>query len=186
MLAVSRLNYPGAKALEQLHELHALGNPHSARREVVRVHLDTLTCMTGVTRFLQLPPPPPLENGTWWLYDKSEDSTELLHPAFWDRVDYALAERVETVIGKWQLLGMVQGYSGVEIVRLSDKVGDDIVGVAKKQGGGGDGSVSVGMGDVWESLGGWARRWVTGGWWVRVRMEPQIRILRKQRSGGDG
>ncbi|KAL8981171.1 MAG: hypothetical protein Q9177_005656, partial [Variospora cf. flavescens] len=55
MLAVSRLNYPGADAL---HRLHALAPTHHAPGAMVHVHMDTLACMTGITRFLQLPPPP--------------------------------------------------------------------------------------------------------------------------------
>lgn len=154
MLAVSRSNYPGAVALDQLHQLHAR---QGGSQPVVRVHMDTLTCMTGVTRFLQIPPPGSLRGSNpMWIYDKSEDAALLLHPGFWKQFDYALSERVETVIGKWEVIGVVEGYAGVAVV----KPGEEIKSAADP-----------------------LRRWLTRGWWLRTRSEPKIRILRKQTAG---
>lgn len=177
MLAVSRSNYPGAVALDQLHQLHAR---EGGSKSVLRVHMDTLTCMTGVTRFLQIPPPSTL--GLWgsnanaevmWIYDKSEDATQLLHPGFWEQFDYALAERVETVIGKWEVVGVVEGYAGVAVVKPGEEMKSSVDAVADPS--------------RWRrSLARFetgARRWLTRGWWLRTRSEPKIRILRKQRAG---
>ena len=190
MLTVSRLNYPGAEALNQLHALAA------NETGVVRVHMDTLACMTGVTRFLELPPPVmgKGEEAAFWVYDKEEDERRLLDPLFWQGVDYAIAEFPERVIGRWEVLDTVEGYAGVEVVRP----GEGLV-VGKE----------AGWEEVWErcswavgkareerSLGalgecgragyelveGFMRRYFTKGWWVRMKMEPRLRILRKERG----
>ncbi|KAL8675783.1 MAG: hypothetical protein Q9224_007383, partial [Gallowayella concinna] len=65
MLAVSRLNYPGAEALNRLHVLvpehfSQEHHPVGRRERIVNVHMDTLSCMTGITRFHQQRPAPPL------------------------------------------------------------------------------------------------------------------------------
>ncbi|KAI4184867.1 MAG: hypothetical protein LQ348_004473, partial [Seirophora lacunosa] len=144
MLALSRLNYPGAHALNRL---HALAPAHHAPGAMVHVHMDTLSCMTGITRFLQLPPPSPLlpppssippsspphdsaapagtpeeeEDATatklFYIYDKSENETQLLDPLFWVRFDWALAESVERVIGRWVVEETVDAYAGLRVVR---------------------------------------------------------------------
>ncbi|MCJ1265472.1 dolichyl-P-Man:Man(7)GlcNAc(2)-PP-dolichol alpha-1,6-mannosyltransferase [Lobaria immixta] len=182
MLAVSRSNYPGAEALDQLYHLHAR---EGGSKGVVRVHMDTLTCMTGVTRFLQIPPPSP--QGLWgrdataevmWIYDKSEDATQLLHPGFWEQFDYALAERVETVIGKWEVVGTVEGYAGIAVVKPGE-------GMMKPSG---DADPELpwwrwSPARWWEWFETGARTWLTRGWWLRPRSEPKIRILRKQTAG---
>lgn len=182
MLAVSRSNYAGAEALDQLHRLHAR---EGDSKVVLRVHMDTLTCMTGVTRFLQIPPPSP--QGSWgsdvnaevmWIYDKSEDATQLLHPGFWEQFDYALAERAETVIGKWEIVGTVEGYAGVAVVKPGEGMmrssGDAVA----------DSSWWRWFPTRWlELFQTGARKWLTRGWWLQLRSEPKIRILRKQRPG---
>ncbi|KAI4272549.1 MAG: hypothetical protein L6R35_006476, partial [Caloplaca aegaea] len=146
MLAVSRLNYPGADAL---HRLHALAPTHHAPGAMVHVHMDTLACMTGITRFLQLPPPSPVllppsppssssspatppeegQNGDpdttsssknattnlFYIYDKSENETQLLDPLFWARFDWVLAERPERVIGRWVMVDTVDSYEGLRV-----------------------------------------------------------------------
>ncbi|MCJ1225540.1 dolichyl-P-Man:Man(7)GlcNAc(2)-PP-dolichol alpha-1,6-mannosyltransferase [Toensbergia leucococca] len=155
MLAVSRLNYPGAEALNRLHALA------DGSKGVVSVHLDTLTCMTGVTRFLQIPPQP--EGGTQWIYDKTEDPDRLLNAGFWEGFDYALAERPEKVIGKWEILDTVDGFAGVGILRPGEERAE-----------------GAWTGRIWETVEMGMRRWVTRGWWVRARMEPRIRVMRKQ------
>ncbi|KAK0515553.1 hypothetical protein JMJ35_001587 [Cladonia borealis] len=219
MLAVSRLNYPGAEALNRL---HALANETTG---VVRVHMDTLACMTGVTRFLELPPPPVVvgkvgkgeERGAFWVYDKEEDERRLLDPLFWEGVDYAIAEFPERVIGRWEVLDTVEGYKGVEIMRPGEGVvggeeegGRERVGweevwescsspVGKAREGRGLGRLGDCVGKGYELVEGLLRRYVTRGWWVRMKMEPRLRILRKDRrrvvyddaaaddvAGGDG
>ncbi|KAL8949108.1 MAG: hypothetical protein Q9222_004751, partial [Ikaeria aurantiellina] len=134
MLAVSSLNYPGAEALNRLHTLvpdSALEDPGpEARVTTIRVHMDTLSCMTGITRFLQQPPPsrkaashntsaerPPLH----YIYDKTEDEDTLLDPVFWDQFDWVLAERPERVIGRWEIVETVDAFAGIGIVRPGEE-----------------------------------------------------------------
>ena len=64
LLYISSLNYPGGEAIKQLHLLEA-------GQSNLSVHLDVLTCQTGVSRFT--------EEHQAWQYDKTEDlSTEQL------------------------------------------------------------------------------------------------------------
>ncbi|KAL8758927.1 MAG: hypothetical protein Q9199_001151, partial [Rusavskia elegans] len=152
MLAVSRLNYPGADALNRL---HALVPQHRSQQQqqylggrgermIVTVHMDTLSCMTGITRFLQLPAPPlaDLENGgmqrgneakenLFWVYDKTEEEEKLLDPVFWERFDWVLAENPKRVIGKWEVVETVERYAGLKVLRPRDDGGGDV-----KSGGG--------------------------------------------------
>lgn len=185
MLAVSRLNYPGGDALNRLYELTSNDTGY------VKVHMDTLSCMTGVIRFMERSPPV-LEDAesAFWVYDKTEDEQRLLDPLFWERFDYVLAERPERVIGSWDVLETIYGFAGVGIVRP----GEDT-----KQGIGWQGIQNVcwkAFGDLRDRRGfhrmGFcaqgvygkvkesARQRITRGWWVQMKMEPRIRILRKE------
>ena len=184
MLAVSSSNYPGAEALKYLHA-YADGS-----QNVINVHMDTLSCMTGVTRFLQIPPSQSTSasNGqTLWLYDKSENQTQLLHPGFWDKFDYVLAERPEKVIGGWEILHTIDGFTGVQVVRPGETPRHRM-----------DGDSSLigshrWIEDLWPGIGSamyqsWLevedvmRARVTRGWWLQAKMEPQIRILRSTKG----
>ena len=184
MLAVSRLNYPGAEALNRLHEL--------ARNDtgVVRVHMDTLACMTGVTRFMERAPPVLGDaQGAFWVYDKTEDEERLLNPLFWEGFDYALAERPERVIGSWQVLGTVEGYAGMAIVRPEEgweQAVDDVRAVRRSWAeglGSGDGMRIRVRRLVGELSVGKARSLMrvlfTKGWWVGMKTEPHLRILKR-------
>lgn len=188
MLAVSRLNYPGAQALNRLHWL--------ARNDtgVVKVHMDTLACMTGVTRFLERPPPVMAASGeTWWIYDKEEDEERLGDVAFWEGVDYAIVERPERVLGKWEVIEVVDGFAGIGILKHDEDMRRDE----------GDGRIIESfvkiwhnrswdwegwkrlvdaVGKVWGNVEDLVRRWVTMGWWVEMKMEPRLRILKKPRE----
>ena len=90
LLYISSLNYPGATAVQRLHEV--AGN----QRPFLRVHLDNLACQTGVTRFLQKKTPEMFakgwENQTVWYYDKTEDEGTKSTPEFWQRFSVELAE----------------------------------------------------------------------------------------------
>ncbi|KAL8693824.1 MAG: hypothetical protein Q9218_001424 [Villophora microphyllina] len=179
MLMISRLNYPGAHALNRLHELVQLHHTkHSDEKQsVVRVHMDTLSCMTGVTRFLQHPSPDALPNTgnnetLGWIYDKTEDEEKLLDPLFWQQFDWALAERVERIIGKWEVVDTVDAYSGLRIIRPDDAREAD---EARYHDDGGEGRNALLQGTET-----WGRR-LTRGWWVDVKLEPRIRILKRQR-----
>ena len=232
MLAISRLNYPGAEALNRLHTI-ANGD-----KRTMTVYMDTLTCMTGATHFLEHPLPKEISNATIWRYDKTEDTDRLLDPAFWLQFDYVLAESPERVIGKWKVVDTVDGYSGLVLLRpgqpievtettdqnsldaplqrmirtrsfgkawseiqsaLSDSrhFGRGVIHALQRD------SFEFSAAKTWKMLkasvddfrtldfqqqqlrvGIWvyksARRHLTGGWWMKPRMEPKIRILRQQ------
>ncbi|MCJ1393508.1 dolichyl-P-Man:Man(7)GlcNAc(2)-PP-dolichol alpha-1,6-mannosyltransferase [Xylographa bjoerkii] len=179
MVAVSSFNYPGAEALNYLHA-HADGS-----QNVINVHMDTLSCVSGVTRFLQITAPQDnsASNGnTLWLYDKTENETQLLHPGFWEKFDYALAERPEKAIGGWDILHTVDGFAGVQLLRPGEtsryKVGSDS---SLNQSPKSNTNLWSGVESVayqsWLKVEEVMRDRVTRGWWVQAKMEPQIRIL---------
>lgn len=118
MLLISSLNYPGGDALNQLHDIikhHP--SPADLTNHTINVHMDVLSCMTGVTRFLQnnhVAPP------THLTYDKTENDTQLLDPAFWSQFDYALMEEPGKAIGKWEVVRTVFAYAGIEVLRPGD------------------------------------------------------------------
>ncbi|KAL9010536.1 MAG: hypothetical protein Q9173_004535 [Seirophora scorigena] len=217
MLALSHLNYPGAHALNRI---HALAPTHHAPGAIVHVHMDTLSCMTGITRFLQLrppslllplPPPPssclssphgsaapgtPEEDATatttttttttnlFYIYDKSENETQLLDPLFWARFDWALAESVERVIGRWVVEETVDAYAGVRIVRPGEVSEESSSGDLEDKNRGGAREMArrgKGVKGIMDAVERYGRR-ATGGWWVRVVMEPRIRVLRRERE----
>ena len=177
MLAISRLNYPGAEALSRVHEL-------GKGPRIVSVHMDTLSCTTGITRFLEKPPPQSImsKQGTLWIYDKTEDEQTLLRPAFWERFDYALAEKPEKVIGRWEIIEVVNGFAGIRIL----KPGEGTEGLHEPS----EATKSIGisfgtkpfrvLAQLWDTFEVLMRQHVTKGWWVGAKIEPKIRILRKQ------
>lgn len=187
MVSISSLNYPGADALEKLHQSYYMQK--GEQKEVVKVHMDILTCMTGVTRFLQIPPPPMLSRlgghdddrkaggSTLWIYDKSEDPDRLLHPAFWEDFDYALAERPETIIGKWEIVGTVEGYARIEVVQPGEEGSLLLWNSGAKKG-----TWSQQIPRLWRAVESSCRRLVTKGWWLKIKLEPKIWILKKQRQ----
>jgi alpha-1,6-mannosyltransferase len=131
MLLISSLNYPGGQALSQLHAIlqnTPWPSEPTAPYETLSIHMDVLSCMTGVTRFQELPSRnvsfslPIINNRTVQLfYDKTEDEEALLTPAFWERFDYALMEEPEKAIGKWEIVGTVFAYAGIEILKPGDR-----------------------------------------------------------------
>lgn len=234
MLAISRLNYPGAEALNRLHAIA------DGKHKTVSVHMDTLSCMTGITRFLEKPVMQDATPATIWRYDKTEEVERLLDPVFWLQFDYVLAESPERVIGKWEIEETVDGYAGLMVLRPGQALGDEgvwrydgsdsplrrylqirSIGDVKREarwagqrikevaleirGGLRTGDLKKQASMEWKRFGlsignlqmlGWqeaqvqaqewvyenARRYLTAGWWVKPRMEPKIRILRKQRG----
>ena len=170
MLAISRLNYPGADALVAVHELAR----NSSTQPVVRIHMDTLACTTGVTRFLQLSSDAKKESDPpiVWAYDKTEDADVLLTPAFWTQFDYVLAERPETVIGKWDVVREIRAFSGLSIAKGKGEEGEE-----RSEEEAGEQS-EKGMDWVMTSVKNFLVRKVTRGWWVDIRMEPKIYVLK--------
>lgn len=182
MLLISSLNYPGGDALSELQKLSA----NDAR--IVPVHADVLTCMTGLTLFgqnaggLPLAHIDPAKSGSSFpdekvlLFDKTEKSIRLEWPRFWRQFDYVLMENATQPLGAWDILGIVHGFDGVELLRPGQKprtVGDlqaisgeaRVLGVAKHL---------YALRDTVRDL--------TGGWWLGPRMAPRIRVMQRRMS----
>ncbi|KAI9679992.1 MAG: dolichyl-P-Man:Man(7)GlcNAc(2)-PP-dolichol alpha-1,6-mannosyltransferase [Caeruleum heppii] len=212
MLLISRLNYPGAEAVARVHEiaLSSVPSPHARSTNVTNaddstvativhtnIHMDTLSCTTGVTRFLELKHPivmSPSSNidgsvtpltAMAFFYDKTENETTLLRPEFWERFDYVIAERPEKVIGKWEIVESVKGFAGVKMSRKAREDDREAQGGkdtrfevvnGEKKGMGGSG-VAAEIGRIWHLAEKWARRHITGGRWVEIRMEDRVHIL---------
>jgi alpha-1,6-mannosyltransferase len=143
MLLISSLNYPGGEALLQLHTyMHNhpdLRYPSDFKEaNEIRIHMDVLSCMTGITQFQQYhrtadcEVEPRRKNGnlpliggreTCVFYDKTEEEEGLLESSFWDRFDYALMEEPGKAIGAWDVVGTVYAYAGIEILRPGDSSG---------------------------------------------------------------
>jgi len=117
MLLISSLNYPGGDALTQLHSIIKQEHPSPSSNTTLNIHMDVLSCMTGITLFQQTSELSPTLHLT---YDKTEDSPDLLDPAFWEKFDYALMEEPGKAIGKWEVVRTVFAYAGIEILRPGD------------------------------------------------------------------
>ncbi|OJJ74681.1 hypothetical protein ASPBRDRAFT_146863 [Aspergillus brasiliensis CBS 101740] len=189
LLPASSANYPGAHALNTLHAYaeNTTSSTDSSSGSI-SVYLGNLACQTGVTRFLQHPSTSsPLfsESLTPWHYDKTEDETTKSSPAFWSQFDYALVEPGEetekilaasesaSASGSWKVVDTVDGFAGLRIVRP----GDEAVGAVEEK------IIAYVLGDngvkLFEKGRGVVRDVITRGWWVEVRMEPKIRIMRR-------
>ena len=192
LLPLSSLNYPGAQALKSLHNLAHNTQPH------LTVHLDNLALQTGTTRFLQLPPPadplvllpgrlapgghytPEYESGaSMWVYDKTENRTQLLSPAFWLGFDWCIMEEPGKAIGAWEVKDVIYGLGRPRLVRPKDE------------------RTSQNSQETWSGLltaiygeragqaydvftavvydGG-----LTRGWWIEWGLERKLYVLKKQ------
>ena len=174
LLLVSSFNYPGGAALERLHSLAPIDLPST--KHIVNVYMDNLACQTGVTRFLESHSKRPK-----WIYDKTEDESELLDPVFWQKFDYVLAEKPEKVVGSWEVLDTIYGFAGVGLVKPGEQVsykkepfekGEDVATIIEEEG------LII---KAWSQFENVARKF-TRGWWIRVKMEPKIRILKRQHN----
>ncbi|PHH61558.1 hypothetical protein CDD82_2134 [Ophiocordyceps australis] len=177
MLALSSLNYPGGDALAQLRALARHQSPASG--PPLRVHADVLTCMTGLTLFGQNPDGLPLAlypahgldalshvQQPLLLFDRTEDAAQLAQPDFWLAFDYALAENPRVPLGAWDIVGVVAGFDGMQVL--------------------GPGTPDhhhqhrlLGRGAHVAALQHALRPW-TGGWWLGPRMAPRIYILKRR------
>jgi alpha-1,6-mannosyltransferase len=130
MLFISSLNYPGGEAISRLHT-HLDKTPWTTPltgNETIKVHMDVLSCMTGVNRFQELPwrgvivKELPIVNDrpVQMVYDKTEDPKELLKPEFWAQFDYLLMEDPTKAIGAWEVVQTIYAYAGIEFLRPGD------------------------------------------------------------------
>ena len=183
MTAISRLNYPGGKALNRLHKI----GPELNITGVRRVHMDTLTCMTGVTRFEQQKAPPILgADDLAWVYDKTENKSILSEESFWNTVDFALAETPETVLGEWEILDTIDGFAGFAVEKPGSEHRSNH-GVGIHDGKAVDMDKLASGGSQWREIflsvhhafETTMKRHVTRGWWFKVRMEPRFCIMRR-------
>ncbi|KAF2855429.1 glycosyltransferase family 22 protein [Plenodomus tracheiphilus IPT5] len=199
LLGISSLNYPGGEALHYLHHNFQPKLNHTPNQPLA-VHLDNLACQTGVTRFLEshsgvaqtihdpLTAQETLQQ-RMWTYDKTEDPTALHDPMFWAKFDYVLAERPEKVIGRWAVVHVVYGFGGIRVLKPGERGGvesegggEAVYGQGQGQGQNGDvaGDWTDRVAKIWKDLEGRLRPTLFRGYWVEVKMEPKIRVLRNQ------
>ncbi|KAI6373944.1 hypothetical protein MCOR25_003331 [Pyricularia grisea] len=168
----------------------------SSSGQMVPVHADVLACMTGVTLFgtttgaaagigalpsLHAPSHPGAQTGSGGdmaaehgrgvlvALDKTEDRIKLRDPRFWHLFDYVIVEDPQKVVGaKWDEIGIVEGYAGIEVLRPGSVTPTDksvrgpVVGRGKL------------VNDIRDRI-----RGLTGGWWVGPRMQPRLHILKR-------
>ncbi|KAI9668873.1 MAG: dolichyl-P-Man:Man(7)GlcNAc(2)-PP-dolichol alpha-1,6-mannosyltransferase [Alyxoria varia] len=173
MSAISSLNYPGAHALNRLHELAAFSNG------TTRVHLDNLSCQTGVTRFLQQPAPERMDgdqSSPLWMYDKTEDEMLLRDPLFWAKLDYAISE-TNDLPGEWDIIDTVKSYDGIEY-----NGGDGIVSLLLEGPAGRLGFDISRLMTYEHAIANWVKRHLTAGRWPVIRMKPNLHILKRQKT----
>ncbi|EEH45411.2 dolichyl-P-Man:Man(7)GlcNAc(2)-PP-dolichol alpha-1,6-mannosyltransferase [Paracoccidioides brasiliensis Pb18] len=203
LLPISAANYPGAHALNALHKHHLNENNNGAsstllNKEHIRVHMDNLSCQTGITLFLQKPAPksplivlpgspdgkyPEIRSGTQaWVYDKTEarDIDAMKDPkAFWDRFDYVLvevgADGTSDRPGRWEAVQEIKGFGGVKVLGPGDEGGEEVEEAVSRRLFGDAGLKG------WRWAKGVVRRYISRGWWVEVQMVPKIRVLRRLR-----
>lgn len=192
MLLASSLNYPGGEALAALQQIiRADGHsPINNDSSLVTVHADVLSCMTGVTLFGVAGGDnvPTRHNfvtdadivvagsdeddgkpSAWLLLDKTEDDSVLADANFWLRFDYLLMEDEKAVKGgQWETVAVVEGLSGVQILRPGLAAPESEPAGVKR----------VGRGARVNELRDFMRQF-TGGWWAGPRMAPKIRIMKR-------
>lgn len=170
LLAISSLNYPGAYALNKLHELADSTKPE------IHVRLDNLSRQTGATRFLQKDGVDAMLSNTTtrWYYDKTINPYALDYSDFWSRFDYVLEEYPEKVPGDWEVLEVIEAYAGLSLTKG--------VSILQMYTGPHD-KMSTPDSSLLLTLlhcESWLKLHVTGGRWPRIRMEPMISILMRQ------
>lgn len=172
MLLLSSLNYPGGDALHQLYT--HVGNTTTTP---ITAHADVLTCMTGLTLFNQNKQGLPLALSDSWnvegtgesvyFFDKTEKSEKLGWPIFWQQFDYVLLEDTALALGEWDVVGVVCGYNGMEVLKPGQK--EPSMGEY----------TALGLGADVAWVRGMVRKY-TGGWWVGPRMAPRIHIMKQR------
>ena len=194
MLAISSLNYPGAEALQRLHH-HLVHQEHSS--PFIRIHSDTLSCTTGITRFLENQHQAVhdhrhrhLQQQPTWVYDKTEDARNLTDPSFWSTFDYALAEKPDAVLGNWDVIDVAYGFVSLALTRSDVDEHDGAAAVIETEAGVGHRPSTTTTTNLImsnQALGAWMQKlksfmtiYLTRGRWVDIKMKPSITILKRQ------
>lgn len=219
LLPLSAQTYPGAHALQSLHTLSLNYGPQPR----LRVHLTNLALQTGVTHFLDEPTselharpvftlpgsadglkPTISSKPTQWVYDKSDNQTDFLSPAFWSRFDYVVVEDPGRVIGAWDVVDRVPGLGSRPRV-LPPDVGRGLLVSGPKQRRREDDGLSRLAGAMYGDVGRWlygflhdvlregygvdrvlGQQWSwTRGWWLHWGLETKLYVL-KRAEGGRG
>lgn len=172
LLGISSLNYPGGAALTRLREIAPLDEAS------FQVHLDNLACQTGVTHFVEKYPS--ANANAPWIYDKTENATLLLDPIFWTKFDYVLTESPGKIIGQWEVVDVIYGFGGVSIVKPGDESAPSSEPTAMNENGMETRDTISRLAALWNRLESVARESFTKGWWIKLKMEPRIKILASQ------
>lgn len=195
MLALSSLNYPGGEALAHLRAT-ILSTPPNTLPDIIPIHADVLSCMTGVTLFGSSTASSAAEavaagGGSGGdannapiktnnretrpklALDKTESPALLASPAFYRQFTYLLTESPQLVSPseEWETVAAVASYAGIEVL---------------KPGGGSSGGSAAEVVGHGKTVAAWRERvraW-TGGWWIGPRMEERVYILRRVAGGG--
>lgn len=172
ILFISSFNYPGGEAISRLNKL-ILNSESSVRSnhiQQIAIHMDVYSCMTGITRFLEIFPAEGTSkdlnivngNRRHVIYDKTENNTLLHQLEWWNQFDYALIETPESALGTWDILSTILGYSGVEVLcpgdtgsLLSNREFEVLHRIRK------------------------VARIITHGWWIGPKLGPKIYILQR-------
>ena len=189
LLPASAANYPGAHALNALHRHHAqpetTDSSKSKSADGISVYLGNLACQTGVTRFLQKP------DAAGWHYDKTENETTKSTGAFWYRFNYIIVEassdpayrdsdeeRLRHALPKsqWETAETIDGFAGISILKPGvPATGDAERRLLNKVGG-------ERVVDLYEHLRDTVRGAILRGWWVELKMQPRIKVLKRDRG----
>lgn len=181
LLPASAANYPGAHALNALHNHY--NHHHNSISETSNppsVYLGNLATQTGVTRFLYEPD---------LKYDKTENEATKSTPAFWEAFSYVLLEASadetfqdgdEILLRRalpqsvWETVAVVDGFAGVEVLRPgSPAKGTVETRVISAVGG----EAGVKMFEMVREI---VRQHVLKGWWVEVKVRPRIKVMRRR------
>ncbi len=187
LLPFSALSYPGAHALNALHDHATFNHTLRATRDninsTIAVHLDNLSTQTGITRFLQHPPSLNCADPQWH-YDKTDKPTDLLDPFWWTQFDYAIMESPQLAIGSWDVVTTIHALGPVQVLHQGEKQeGEDLVTDAAKLNVWNDWLEEVALND------GFGTHWLLGGKWswtrglrLDVAWVPKLYVLKQRPS----
>ncbi|KAI5293140.1 dolichyl-P-Man:Man(7)GlcNAc(2)-PP-dolichol alpha-1,6-mannosyltransferase [Ascosphaera acerosa] len=210
-LPASMANYPGGVALLRLQQRHAGAasgaDAGATAKASVAVWMDTCTCQTGVTRWLEVERPAHDGRNATWRYDRTEDEGAKAQPGFFAQFDYLIVERAladrflgehehenesdeastSEAISKWEVFDEVEGYAGLSLARPGkdsssdgdDADDDDTLLRLQRQVVTAAAGGRAWAGDAFARAVRFARR-LARGYWVEMRTEPKVVVLRRR------